>query len=311
LNIKIKIILAIVSVLAFVFFWPVQLGGDTEFLIVQGQSMLPTILPGSMVIIKEAPSYQIDDIVAFTQREGSAQKIVVHRIIDETEDGFVIKGDNNPKKDPGFPKIDDIRGKVLFATPYVGYIMVLLRNPMVLIVTAIVMGAIQMEQNRRKKHKEKLRKIRLGLHPMSQDTSNQSQQKKPKKPNYTMFFAAIAFNVITYFALQFSIASGIKPEGDMVTGFLFKLFIPTFASTLSFALYFLFIFGLYFVAKYYEAKSYRANVSTLKKSGSVQMLVGNKSNHMLGIASFMWILFVLLSLYHLLAIYNDLLPVLS
>ena len=75
--------------------------------------MLPTILPGSFVVIKEAPSYQIDDIVAFTQESGRLQKTIVHRIIDETEQGFVIKGDNNARKDAGFPTADDIRGKVL------------------------------------------------------------------------------------------------------------------------------------------------------------------------------------------------------
>ncbi len=297
--------LAGVSVLLFVFFWPTQLGGDTEFLIVQGQSMLPTILPGSLVVIKEAPSYQVNDIVAYEQRQGRLSQIVVHRIIEETDRGFVIQGDNNPKKDVGYPTNDVIHGKVVFATPYVGDLMGLLRNPVVLIVTALAMGGVQMEQDRRKKRKERLRRIRLGLPPLPKGKSKETTQKKPKKPNYSLFFVAIAFNVFTYFALQFSLDSGIVPKGDMITGFLYNIFAPSFASTLSFALYFMFIFGLYFAAKYYQAKSFHTQANQYQKK-LVQVVVTKKSNLMLGVASFMWILFSVMSLYHLLAIASDL-----
>ena len=116
--------------------------------------MLPTILPGSLVIAQAQLEYQIDDIVAFSQREGIAQRIVVHRIIDETERGFIIKGDNNPKKDPGFHTSDIILGRVVLAAPYVGDLLGAMRDPLVLIITGLVLAVIQMEQSRRKKKKE-------------------------------------------------------------------------------------------------------------------------------------------------------------
>ena len=152
-----------ISLPIIIYLWPSALGGDAEFMMVQGESMLPTILPGSFVITKEAPLYEIDDIVAFLQKEGGLKKIVVHRIIDETPQGFSIKGDNNPRKDPGYHTEDVILGKVVFATPYVGDVLDSLRNPIVLISSAVVMVALQMEQDRRKKRKEKIRRIRLGI----------------------------------------------------------------------------------------------------------------------------------------------------
>jgi len=60
-----KISLVIVSIPILIYFWPMALGGDSEVLIVQGPSMLPTILPGSLILTKAVPEYQVDDIVSF------------------------------------------------------------------------------------------------------------------------------------------------------------------------------------------------------------------------------------------------------
>jgi signal peptidase I len=276
------------------------LGGETTVLIVQGTSMLPHILPGSLVVAKEAPPYGVDDIVAYQWKQGSATKNIVHRIIDETDKGFAIQGDNNRKKDPGFYSEDDILGRVIFATPYVGDILALFRNPVVLVLSGVILAAIQMEQKRRKKKKEKLRRIRLGI----PQTNNILKQKVQKKPDYTLFFAALAFNVLIFVVIQFSIASGIRPTGDLLTGFLFKILESSFASTIIFALYFIFIFGLYFIAKLYEAKSYKTK--TPRKKSKLQLLIGKESNPMLALASFLWILFILMSLFHLMSIAKDL-----
>ena len=245
LNIRIKLIIFAISIPFILYFWPTALGGDTTVLIVQGTSMLPHILPGSLVVAKEAPSYGTDDIVAYQWKQGTATKNIVHRIIAETDNGFVIKGDNNPRKDPGFYTEDDVLGTVLFATPYVGDLLGLLKNPVVLVLSGAVMAAIQMEQKRRKKKKEKLRRIRLGI----PKTNTLPKQKKPKKPDYTLFFGALAFNILTFIAIQYSIATNIRPTGDVLTGFLFRILESSFASTIIFALYFMFILGLYFISK--------------------------------------------------------------
>lgn len=253
MNIRIKLVIVGILIPVIIYLWPSALGGTTEILIVQGQSMLPTILPGSLVVAKQASEYNVGEIVAFVQKSGTgSQKIVVHRIIEETEQGFVIMGDNNPTKDPGFQTSENILGTVIFATPYVGDVFALLRNPIVLIISAGVIGAIQMEQKRRKTKKEKLRRIRLGIPKYEKPTES---EKKPKKPDYTLFFAAIAINVIVYVLVLIAISSGIKPTGDILTGFLFKGLMSSFAATVSFALYFIFIIGMYFWQKYTRQKA--------------------------------------------------------
>ncbi len=103
-----------------IYFWPTVLGGDSEVLVVQGKSMLPTILPGSLIVTKQAPSYQIDDIVSFTQKEGRSQKIVVQRIIDKTEIGIIIKKGNHTKKDTNYTNEEDRREQAIFSEPYIG-----------------------------------------------------------------------------------------------------------------------------------------------------------------------------------------------
>ena len=178
MNKKIAIILIGVLIPLILYFLPTSLGGDTEILVVEGQSMYPTILPGSLVITKTAPTYEIGDIVSFTLKEENIQRIVVHRIVGETEEGFIIQGDNNPRKDPGFPTMDDIRGEVIFATPYIGELFELLRNPIVLVGTAVVTLLIQAEQKRRRKKKEKLRRILLGLPPRSDKLGDHELNKK-------------------------------------------------------------------------------------------------------------------------------------
>ena len=293
------------------YFWPTTLGGDTEVLIVQGQSMLPTIHGGSLVITKKAPSYHVDDIVSFVQEEEGYKKFVVHRIIEETEEGFVMKGDNNPFTDPGIQTAEAIHGKVIFATPYVGDLFGLLRNPIVLLITGVVWGLVQAEQKRRRKKKEKLRRIRLGLPAQTTNLLGKENKEKSKKPDYSVFFGALTFNVLTYVLVQFSILYQIQPKGDMVTGFLFRIFAPSFASTLAFGLYFLFIFGLYFLSKIYEVKILKSKPSSRRKSLSMQFLVGKDFNPMLAISQFLWFLFIMMSIFHLIATGQELYDVLT
>jgi len=304
-NKRIKIILILIMVPLAIYLWPSALGGSTIILIVEGHSMLPTILPGSLVIARQAPEYSVGEIVAYVMSSGAgAEKNVVHRIIEKTDNGFVIRGDNNPVKDPGVYTNADILGKVIFATPYVGDMLSLLRNPLVLVIAGGFLAALQMVQKRKKEKKERLRRIRLGLLPFEKQP--QSTEKKPKKPDYTLFFAAIAFNVIVYIVMLYSISSGNRPEGDAVTGFLLRGIIPTFAATVSFALYSVFIIGLYFLAKVYEVKYQRKEISGRKSKSHVRLLLGKETNPMLAVASFFWLLFIMMELFHLMAIAKDL-----
>ncbi len=176
-----KLVIAGILIPVFLYFWPSALGGDTEFLIVRGNSMLPTIEPGSLVITKEGSPYEIGEIVSFPLVQEGRVTIVVHRIIAEEERGFTIQGDNNEKPDRGFFTEEDVKGRVIFATPIIGNLLEMARNPIFLIITALTIVVVQMAQKSRKQKREKLRRIRLGLPKPSPNLNDQSKinQKKP------------------------------------------------------------------------------------------------------------------------------------
>ena len=304
-----QIILIIILIPFAIYFWPSSYGGDTTIMMVQGQSMLPTILPGSLVVAKSAPEYYIGDIVAYEQREGSASKMIVHRIIDETDQGFVIQGDNNPKKDVGYPTEDVILGKVLFSTPYVGDVISMFREPFVLILSAGVLFAFQMEQKRRKERKEKKRCLIMGIPYIPPKL--RKAPKKAKKPDYSMFYAAIFINILTYILIQILLANGIRIEGDMVTGFLYRGIVAGLASTLILSFYFGIIFGLFFLAKSYEKKISKSMSYYASYNQSQRLVQKRKSNPMLSIATAGWLLFIMLSIFHLMQLAGNLTPLVS
>lgn len=301
-----KIILIIILIPFAIYFWPASYGGDTTIMMVQGQSMLPTILPGSLVVAKQASEYNVGDIVAYDQKD--AHRIVVHRIVEENPSGFIIRGDNNPRNDAGVHKEDVILGTVIFSTPYVGDVISMFRNPVVLILSAAVLFGFQMEQKRRKEKKEKRRCLQLGIPYVPEKL--RKAQKKAKKPDYSMFFAAIFINILTFILTQISIENGIQPQGDMITGFLYNVIVPGLASTLIFAFYFGIIFGLFFLAKSYERKINKYNTSSYSEGNNFQRLIQKrKSNPILAIASVGWVLYILMSIFHLMSFVGNVLPI--
>ena len=155
----INIIIVLVAIPALILFWPSDFGGKTDFMIVQGQSMLPTILPGSFVITEQDPPYSVDEVVAFHMRQEGQEQIVVHRIINyfPENDNFQTQGDNNDKADVGRYSKVDIIGEVRYVIPHVGGMLGLFRNPVILVVLIGISVAYQMKKDKEKKRKEKLK----------------------------------------------------------------------------------------------------------------------------------------------------------
>jgi len=94
-----KSIILLLLIPALIYFWPASLYGDSDYIILVGNSMLPTMEPGSLVFVKKQPQYEISEIVAFTDSTG---KHIVHRIIENSDERIVTQGDNNitRKKSP-------------------------------------------------------------------------------------------------------------------------------------------------------------------------------------------------------------------
>ena len=81
---------------------PVRIFGYS-YSYVPTESMEPTIKAGDSIIFKKAPysSLEIGDIIVYQSKTGNTKGMyIVHRIVEETEYGFVMRGDNNPTSDP-------------------------------------------------------------------------------------------------------------------------------------------------------------------------------------------------------------------
>ena len=72
-------------------------------MIVTTDSMVPTLSVGEIIIgiTVEPEEIQVGDIIAYRAEEKTLwlQPIIVHRIIEVTDEGFIFQGDNNPEPD--------------------------------------------------------------------------------------------------------------------------------------------------------------------------------------------------------------------
>ena len=82
---------------------------------VLSQSMEPTLDTHALTVCKmNEDKYEVGDIVVYEQEIEGANLLIIHRIIDQYEDGsFQTKGDNNPSEDPWTVNQDQIVGKVV------------------------------------------------------------------------------------------------------------------------------------------------------------------------------------------------------
>lgn len=313
-NRLVKIILLAIIIPIGWSFWPTALGGDTVFLIVHGNSMLPTIQPGSLIIAKERSNYELNEIVAYVLPNPEGGDVnVVHRIIGVEEKGFVIQGDNNPKPDVGYHTNENILGEVIFATPFFGDALTMIRNPLFLVLAVITLVVIQMQHKKNKEKREKLYRLRYGL--SKQEIIDQTKNKKPNKQNYSIFWMAIFVNILTYVLSQVSILYQIVPKGDQITGFMFNIIDPYTASTVAFGLYITLILGLYYLTKVYSNKmkiSYRSKTkakSSLKLDSKQQLLIKKEIRPVKLITQSLCAMFIIMSIFNLISFAPDLMRV--
>ena len=117
-------------------------GGRVDYIIVGGQSMLPTLRGGDLVVVEQKSAYRVGDVVAYRIPSGIFQgRRVIHRIVGgDPEQGFVLRGDNNDDDDLWQPRQVDIEGKLWLRLPAVGRPVALARSPATL--AAVVGGFV-------------------------------------------------------------------------------------------------------------------------------------------------------------------------
>ncbi len=96
--------------------------------VVLSGSMEPELSENDLVIVKKTDEIYERQVVVF--QDGAS--LVVHRIIELDGDTVVTQGDaNNTKDDPISKK--DIKGEVVFAIPFVGLLVKLLKTPLAVV----------------------------------------------------------------------------------------------------------------------------------------------------------------------------------
>jgi signal peptidase I len=227
-----KIFIFLVFVIAAVYFWPASLYGDSDYILLFGESMLPTIQPGSLVIVKSQPSYDNGEIVAFVNSGGIN---IVHRIIEVTDVGYVTQGDNNSFKDA--PIVDeDIKGKIALIIPYMAYVGLFMQTPIGLAMMAIM--------------------IIVMLLPKSKSKSKSISKLKTKSNGFVSIKITKLVKIglviigIHYVIEQIAVAMNL-----VISNPLSGYFEPSFASTLTFAIWLFGFIAISLVSKKIEIQN--------------------------------------------------------
>jgi len=80
----------------------------------QGESMLPQISHNSLLLVARTDFDQLKEGMLVVYRDNSGD-LVSHRLISHTKDGWVAKGLNNYREDPGLVTRDNLQG-IVFGT---------------------------------------------------------------------------------------------------------------------------------------------------------------------------------------------------
>lgn len=118
--------------------------------VVMSGSMEPTLSVNDLVVIREADSYEVGDIVVYQ----SEHSLVIHRIVDIQNELVIARGDaNNTMDDPIAMRY--IKGKLVLAIPFLGGAMRLLKSvPGMLAILALAFVLMELSWRKEKARDE-------------------------------------------------------------------------------------------------------------------------------------------------------------
>ena len=114
------------SLLLWFGFAPASLGGHFSYVLIQGDSMAPTIHHGDVVLLRARTDYDPGDVVAYRHPDLG---VVLHRITTDHGGSFTVQGDNRNTADAYRPTPDDIIGAGFHTLPRVGEAVRELQSP--------------------------------------------------------------------------------------------------------------------------------------------------------------------------------------
>jgi len=255
--IKILTILMILPLAAY--FWPIQLHGDTSYIMLIGNSMKGTIDSGTFVIIKPDQEYIQGDIIAFVNED---KKKVIHRIIEVTDEGFITRGDNNHRNDPGIQTSENIIGRSIIVAPFLGFTSMFIQTPLgmsVFGVWAIAMFMIK----------------------------KPNKMKKISRENFTIFKIGLISVIVNYISTQSALGINIELSKSMTIPFSNYLE-PNTANTITFCILMITVIGLYYIIRIQNKKTNDVKIVKMILSLGVIFIIVFQSINIIGISSF-WI----------------------
>jgi signal peptidase len=137
---------------------PGVVNSPVSWVVVAGDSMLPTLQSGDVVFVKRKGSYDKGDVVAYRVPEGDpgAGIVIIHRIVGSDRHGYRLQGDNKDGLDPWQPEDGDVVGSMFFDIPRLGLAVGFLRTPMgfaalaAIVTFSILAGGTEAGRRRRK-----------------------------------------------------------------------------------------------------------------------------------------------------------------
>ena len=166
---------------------PIQIGGPLTYAMVSGHSMEPQLHTGDLVVTKQQSRYKVGDDVIASVMGG----FVIHRVVHIQGASLRTKGINNQVADSWTLRSNQVLGKLIFAFPGAGSVLVFLRtHPLVLALTAaLIAGLVNIDPRKRKNSK------RL------QGLLSQAQKETTKKSYDFLSAASIGFFVLAVSSL--------------------------------------------------------------------------------------------------------------
>lgn len=127
MKIKYLILIAILMVILYIQFAPVNFGGKCYYLVILSGSMEPDFPTGGFIIAKviNPDDVKIGDVIVFEINSSSERNLfVTHRVINTTEEGFVMQGDANEEPDLNIVAPNQVKATPIIIIPKLGVYLV-------------------------------------------------------------------------------------------------------------------------------------------------------------------------------------------
>jgi len=116
--------IGIALLIAFLFYQALVFatGSSVPVVSIASGSMIPKLHPGDLVFAGKPADLKIGDIIIYHANcQYMPEKDIIHRIVGFESGKISTKGDNNPYKDPCLVETSQVKGKVIFAVPLLGW----------------------------------------------------------------------------------------------------------------------------------------------------------------------------------------------